>query len=264
MRVVWNMLFGLVLALLLGYREDAALAQDTFEPLVEFVVDGDWRDWRRGRGPSRSDGHQDVAPDSNSSIDITQFDYITLSPHYGHKGRHGKFSFIFQFLAPPFQDSTQTSVELFFDVSADSTFGEATPPWINFLPDYRLEIVGQNGHLTKEVYSRWVEDQWVVTEGEGLSEVEVVLSGQWLEGFISWAALGNPGDSEEEEKRGYYTFKWAVKTTQDGYHDYLPDGDRYFYDPWGPAGPPEGRVYTAVGPQSWGSIKNDQSQGGLD
>ena len=263
MRAIWNILFIMVLALLLGYREDAALAQDPFEPyLVEFVVDGDWRDWGRG-GPGWGDGYHDVAPDSNSSIDIGTYGH-KRSPHYGQKGRVGTFSFIFKFLEPPFQDSTQTSVELFFDVSADSTFGEATPPWINFLPDYRIEIVGQNGRLTKEVYRRWVGDQWVVVEGEDLSEVEVALSGQWLEGAIPWAAVGNPGDSEEEEKRGYYNFKWAVKTTQDGSHDYLPDGDYYFDDPWGPAGPAEGRVYTAVEPQSWGSIKNNQSQGGLD
>ena len=260
MRVVWNML--LVLALLLGYEEEAAFAQETFEPyLVENVIDGDWRDWGRG-GPSSPDSYQDVAPDANDSIDITTYGfdiggYLIWKDVNGRKVHELPFSFIFKFAEPPFQDSLQTSVELFFDVAADTTFGEATPPWVDFLPDYRIEIVGQNGRLTKEVYRRWVGDQWVVTEGEDLSEVEVALSGQWLEGTISQAALGHPGTTEEERKRGYY-FKWTAKTTQDGSHDYLPDGD--YYDPWSPAG---GRI-TVVKPQSWGSIKNDQSQGGLE
>ena len=235
MRIVWNMLFGLVLALLLGYREDAALAQEW--SYVEDVVDEDWRDWGRG-GPSSYDGYQDVTPNANNSIDIRSYDF-SLGGDFSREDANGRtvyeppFRFIFKFLEPPFQDSTQTSVELFFDVSADSTFGEATPPWVNFLPDYRIEIVGQNGRLTKEVYRRWIGDQWVVTEGEDLSEVEVALSDQWLEGAISWAALGNPGTTEEEIKRGYY-FKWTVKTTQDGSHDYLPDDDGQY--PWSPAG----------------------------
>ena len=251
MRAIWNILFIMVLALLLGYGGDAALAQDT----SNFVVDGNPRDWLSGL--RNFDRRHDVAPDSNNSIDIREYGVEYGGP-FSRDGANGKelhklFSFIFKFFEPPFRDSIQTSVELFFDVSADSTFGEATPPWVNFLPDYRIEIVGQNGRLTKEVYRRWGGDQWVVTEGEDLSEVEVALSGQWLEGAIPWAALGNPGDSEEERKRGYY-FKWAVKTTQDGSHDYLPDED------WNPAG----GFSTAVEPQSWGSIKNNQSQGGLD
>ena len=245
MRIVWNVLFIVVLALLLEYGEDTAFAQGE-----NFVVDGNPRDWL---GLGNFDRRHDVAPDSNNSIDIRKYGFGT--GYYVPQ-----FSFIFKFLEPPFQASTQTSVELFFDVSSDSTFGEATPPWINFLPDYRIEIVGQNGRLTKEVYSRWVGDHWVVAEGEDLSEVEVALSGQWLEGAISWAALGNPGTppTEEERKRGYSYFWWAVKTTQDGSHDYLPDGD--YYKPWSPAG----GLSSAVESQSWGSIKHDQSQGGLE
>ena len=70
MRAIWNILFIMVLALLLGYGGDAALAQTTFEPYrVEDVIDGDWRDWGRG-GPAHLDRYQDVTPDSNNSIDI--------------------------------------------------------------------------------------------------------------------------------------------------------------------------------------------------
>ena len=151
MRVVWNMLFGSVCAIMSGYGTDTAHAQDTWE----FVVDGDWGDWGRG-GPSEGDEFYDVTPDTNSSIDIITYGYgLGSFRGDGASGPEDRelFVFIFRFLEDPFRDSTQTSVELFFDVSADSTLGEATPPWVGFLPDYRIEIVGRNGGLTKEIYA---------------------------------------------------------------------------------------------------------------
>ena len=246
------LLIGFVLALVLGGGHDVARGQD------RFVVDGDRREWGGGMW---SDELFDVVPDSNNSIDIIS--YAAKEDFSGVVFREGReFYFLLRFLEPPFQDTAVTSVELFFDVSADSTFGEAAPPWVDFLPDYRIGISGQNGGLTREVHHRLVGDRWVVTEGEDLSEVEAAHSGQWLEGAIPWAALGNPGASEEEKARGYFHFKWAIKTTQDGSLDYVPDGDNLQF-PWSPMG---GTIfYTSVQPRSWGRIKSDaRSQGGLE
>ena len=50
MRVIWNLLFGSVCAIMPGNGTDTAHAQDT----SEFVVDGDWGDWGRG-GPAEGD-----------------------------------------------------------------------------------------------------------------------------------------------------------------------------------------------------------------
>ena len=245
--------FALIFAFIAGHGQDAAFAQRTV-----FVVDGDKRDWGTGE---YFDSFFDVAPDSNNSIDIISF--IGEEDHNDVLFREGReFYFLLRFLEPPFQDNATTSVEFFFDVSADSTLGQAMPPWVDFLPDYRIEIIGRNGGLTQEVYHRLAGDQWVVTAGEDLDEVEAAHSGQWLEGAIPWAALGNPGDSEEEKKRGYFHFKWAVRTTQSGSHDYVPDGDDLPF-PWSPMG---GTIaYTSVQPRSWGRIKTDaRSQKGLE
>ena len=254
MRVVRSMLFGLIFALVWSNGQEVAFARDPF------VVDGDWRDWPLS---SSLDAAFDVVPDTNSSIDV-----ITIAAEEDFTGelfRNGReFYFLLKFLAPPFQDTTATSVEFFFDVSADSTFGEAAPPWVDFLPDYRVEIIGENGDLTQELHRRFDGTRWVVTQGEDLSEVEAAHSGHFLEGAIPWAALGNPGDTQEEIERGYFYFKWAFKTAQGGSYDYAPDQD--FYLPWGYySGFGSGKIYTIVGPRSWGRIKSSaQSEGGLE
>ena len=215
MRVVWNTLS--VLACLLGYGATGAGAQDA----SSFVVDGDWRDWGGG-GPGEGDELYDVAPDSNNTIDI-----ITYAYGHGSFGERQLFTFIFRFLEAPFQGSSDTSVQLFFDVSADTTQGEAQPPWVGFLPEYQIEIVGRDGGLTRQIHRRLAGDEWVVSEGEDIAEVEAALSGEWLEGAVPWPALGDPGTTAEEEERGYWHFKWTVRTGQDGSHDYVPDGTSY-------------------------------------
>ncbi len=243
MGMVRNVLFGWLCVLVWGYGTEAAYAQDA----SSFAVDGDWRDWGRS-GPGEGDEFYDVAPDSNSSIDIITYAYgLGSFRREGAEGMEDRelFTFIFRFLQAPFQDSTRTSVELFFDVSADSTHGEATPPWVDFLADYRIEIVGRDGGITKEIYRRLAGDGWVVSAGENLAEVEVALAGQWLEGAVPWAALGNPGDSPEEEERGYYYFKWTARTTRGGSHDYLPGGEACCDVPWGPM---KERIPTMVEP----------------
>ena len=238
-------------ALVPGIGHDEARGQD------RFVVDGDRRDWGSGKYP---DTFFDVVPDSNNSIDIIS--YAAFEDHSGKIKREGReFYFLIEFLEPPYQGTEATSVELFFDVSADTTIGEATPPWVNFLPDYRIEIIGRNGSISKEIHHRLAGNRWISTEGEDLPEVEAAQAGQWLEGAIPWAALGNPGDSEGEKERGYFQFKWAVRSTQGGSHDYVPDGDN-LQSPWSPMG---GKIFTVVEPRSWGRIKSDaRARGGLE
>lgn len=253
MQVVWRALLGLVWVL--GPAADGALGQDR----SGFVVDGDWRDWGRS-GPGEGDEFFDVAPDSNGSIDIITYAYGTGSFERGGEVEQ-LFAFIFRFLEPPFQGDTRTSVELFFDVSADSTLGEAQPPWVDFLPEYRIEIAGQGGRPTREIHRRLVGGEWTVTEGGDIPEVEAALSGEWLEGAVPWQALGNPGTTEEEGERGYWYFQWTVRAGQDGSHDYVPDGTSYPDVPWGPMG---GRVSTMVSPGAWGGIKNDHLNGAVE
>lgn len=243
MRVQRNMLFRLVFVFALGNANDSAVARDPF------VVDGDRGDWPLSKA---LDSIFDVVPDTNRSIDILT--YSIVEDHTGVAFRQGReFYFLLRFLEPPFQDTTATSVEFFFDVGADTTFGEAAPPWVDFLPDYRIEIVGKNGDLIKEFYRRFDGTQWVVSEGEDLPEVEAAHSGQYFEGAIPWAALGNPGGTQEEKERGFFYFWWTIKTTQGGSHDYAPDGDN-LQTPWGPRG---GYIGTVVESGSWGRIKRD-------
>ena len=257
MRLTWNLLFASVCLLVPGYGTDAVHAQDR----SGFVVDGDWRDWGGG-GPGDGDEFYDVVPDTNSSIDIITYGYGVGSFRRDEaEGTEKLFAFIFRFLEAPFKDSNPTSVELFFDVSADSTVGAETPPWVGFLPDFRIEIIGKDGGLTGEIHRRLDGDRWIATEGEDLAEVEAALSGQWLEGAVPLAALGNPGDRLEDEERGYFTFKWTAKTNANGSHDYVPDGDTYFEVPWGPVGL---RISTAVEFQGWGRLKSEQSNGGQE
>ena len=244
MRMVGKVCIGLLCALALGHGTQTVHGQDA----SSFAVDGDWRDWGRS-GPGEGDEFFDVTPDSISSIDIITYGY-GLGP-FRREGSEGVedqrlFAFIFRFLQAPFQDSTRTSVELFFDVSSDSTLGEATPPWGGFLPDYRIEIAGRNGGLTTEIYRRLEGNRWVASEGEDLDEVEAALAGEWLEGAVPWDALGNPGETPEDEERGYYHFRWSARTTRGGSHDYLPGGDPCCEVPWNPL---EERISTIAEPQ---------------
>ena len=250
MQVVWMVLLGLVCAL--GHGADETLAQDR----SGFVVDGDRGDWGGG-GPGEGDEPFDVAPDTNSTIDIIAYAHGVGS--FTQDGEDAQlFAFIFRFLEAPFQGPTLTSVELFFDVSADTTLGEEQPPWIGFLPEFAIEIAGRDGGLTREVHRRLADGEWTATEGEDIPEVEVALSGEWLEGAVTWPALGSPGTSTEDEERGYWYLRWAARTSQDGSHDYVPDGTSYPDVPWGPHG---GRITTMVRSAGWGRIKDEQLSG---
>ena len=235
---VRNVLFSIIALAAVGVP-DLATAQDT----SAFVVDGNPKEWR-GYG---LDSMFDVVPDTNSTVDVDTFTY-----GYGEYRRPGGrvddprdklFAFLISFLVPPFQGSEETTVELFFDVSRDRTFGELTPPWSDFRPDYVIGVTGSNGALTTEFHRRYVGGQWETTSGADIGEVKVALSSDWLEGAITWPALGNPKASADPDKGQPLHF--AVRTTKGIYHDYVPNADWGIYDHW----------LTVVAPQSWGSIK---------
>ena len=47
---------------------------------------------------------------------------------------------------------------------------------------------------------------------------------------------GQPGDTLEDEERGYSHFKWTAKTTKNGSHDFVPDWGYLLRSPMGPRG----------------------------
>lgn len=236
----WNLLF-LVAAVVLSPSADVA-AQDFFT----FTVDGDPEDW--GGDPRYFDTAFDVTPDTNSTVDIRRYGF-----GYGMYGPREEnapplrelWAFMFKFLASPFQGSEPTTVDLFFDVSAvsdDPTFGEPTPPWEDFRPEYHVTVTGQDGRLTMESYRRYIGGQWgTPTEGTDISEVEVALSGLYLEGAILWSALGSPNPDPMER----WTFSWAAQVSKGTYRDYVPRN-----------GHPMTRDFTTVEPMPWGKVKD--------
>ena len=134
-------------------------------------------------------------------------------------------------------------MELFFDLSMDRTFGELTPPWPDFRADYCIGVTGQDGGLTTEFHRRYVDSRWESTTGSDISELEIALSGHWLEGAVPWSALGNPEAPADPES--YLPFRFAFRVSQGTFHDYVPDAE------WGVLE----HGLTVVDPQSWGRIK---------
>ena len=225
---IWNLLF-LMGALAGGQGADVATAQDA----VTFAADGDPRDW----GGFDLERFHDVTPDTNSTVDIDAhgFGWGEFGDRKGVMAPLPRelFVFIFGFLAPPFQGSDPTTVELFFDASVDPASGDLTPPWKEFRPDFRIGVTGQDGSLTTEFYRRYVGGQWETTTGADIAELEVALSGDWLEGAIPWAALGSPGGGPEADPEEDLWFRWAVQVSKGTYREYLPDDG--WWDPWAPS-----------------------------
>ena len=242
---VRNLLLSII-ALAAVHGAEVATAQN----LVTFTVDGDWRDWSEW-GPTGPDDYHDVTPDTNSTVDIVAYEY-----GYGKYGPIGDnappqrelFAFIFEFLAPPFQGSDPTTVDLFFDVSPDTTFGDRTSPWEpkGFRPDYRFTVTGQGGRLTRESYRRYTGGQWnAPTEGADITELEVALSGKFLEGAIPWTAVGSPAPDAGPDKPEVRTYAWAAEVSKGTYREYVPDVPYFF-----------SHYLTAVESLPWGMVKN--------
>ena len=244
---IWNVLFVMG-AVVLVNGADVATAQDA----VIFAVDGDPIDWGGAHGFDR---FHEVTPDTNSTVDIRKYGF-GWGEFGDHKGVMAPlprelFAFILKFLAPPFQGSDPTTVELFFDASIDPAFGDLTLPWKEFRPDFRIGVTGQDGELTAEFYRRYVGGQWETTTGADITEVELALSGRWLEGAIPWPALGSPGGPAGSPEESL-NFLWAVQVSKGMYRDYLPDDN--WYDPWRPFED----YLTNVEATSWGKIKRGE------
>ncbi|MCY3762935.1 MAG: hypothetical protein OXH50_16940 [Gemmatimonadetes bacterium] len=235
---VRNVLFSMI-ALVGIHGADPAMGQRG-----DFTVDGDPMDWG---GPDRFDEYADVAPDTNSTVDL-------LGYEFGGGGRvfnvsDTLFTFLFQFAAPPFQGTEETKVEIFFDLSQSDAYGVEQGPWIDFRPDYVIGVTGSNGALTKEFYWRYTGSAWEKKEGADIPEVEIAFATRYLEGAWDWKLLDIPDtDTPHYELKGDYNSDKAVRVSKGVYRDYVPNGDQPLRN--------EVILPTPVEPDSWGRIKN--------
>ena len=186
---VRNLLFTiLALATVLG--ADPAMGQSG-----DFVVDGDPMDWR---GADHFDEHHDVVPDTNSTVDLIGFSLRNATIF--RAGADTLVTFLFDFLAPPFQGTEETTVEIFYDMSESDTYGEAQGPWRDFRPDYVVGVTGSNGALTKEFYWRWTGRAWDKKEGADIPEVDIAFATRYLEGAWDWKR--HPGHGPASPRGG--------------------------------------------------------------
>ena len=235
-----------IAAILLAFPISGSFAQNR----ADFVVDGELDDWM---WPTIGwDPIYDVVPDTSSSVDLMGWSYGF--DHFGSNQdntRRELFTFLLQFLAPTFEGSDPTTVELIFDTSPDTTFGDSTPPWRNFLADYRVGVTGSNGRITNRFYKRYVGGQWNTVEGSSISqlEVEIAEEGQWIEGAIPWEYLG----ITDRYGSGGSRLHWTFLVSKGEYRDYSPDEKAYGYGPWLPY---SHRFSTEVEDSSWGGIKD--------
>ena len=117
-------------------------------------------------------------------------------------------------------------MELFIDVSQDTTYGPAQPPWSLFRPDYVVGVTGSNGALTEEFYWRYTNNGRVKKEGADLPELEVALSGHWLEGAMPRRFMEIPDTDLSWEEIEYVNYLVAVRVSKGTFRDYVPDATR--------------------------------------
>ena len=202
----------LAAAAALALSPDPAAAQNR----STFQVDGDPMDW----GGYRFDERQDVVPDTNRAVDLRGYGF-------GGGGRvfnvsDTLFTFLFQFLAPPFQGAEETTVEIFFDMSQSDSYGVEQGPWIDFRPDYVIGVTGSHGALTKEFYWRWTGSGWDKKEGADIPEIDMAFATRYLEGAWDWKLLDIPDtDVPYYDVESYNQLK-AVRVSKGEYRDYLP------------------------------------------
>ena len=215
-----------------------ALAQDT----GNFTVDGDPVDWSL----LRYDERNDVVPDTNSAVDLRGYRFGAAGVF---TGGDTLITFLFQFVAPPFQGAEETTVEIFYDMSQSDTYGEAQGPWTGFRPDYVIGVTGSNGALTKEFYWRYTGSGWNKKEGADIPEVDIAFATRYLEGALDWKLLDVPDtDRPHYELKGNYNSYRAVRVSKGAFRDYAPDADQPLR---------EVRILpTAVESDTWGRVKN--------
>ena len=243
---VRSLLFS-ILALAAVDGADPAMGQSG-----NFTVDGDPMDWPGG--PYSFDEYADVIPDTNSTVDLIGYSFGRARVF---NVSDTLFTFLFQFLAPPFQGTEETTVEIFFDMSHSDTYGEAQGPWRDFRPDYVVGVTGSNGALTKEFYWRWTGSAWDKKEGADIPEVDIAFASirytnfelGYLEGALDWKRLDVP-DTERShwELKGDYNSDKAVRVSKGVFRDYVPNGDYALRN--------EKILPTAVEPDTWGGIKS--------
>ena len=203
-------------------------------------MDGDPGDWS---GPSRFDEYADVVPDTNSTVDLVGYEF-------GGAGRifnvsDTLFTFLFQFVAPPFQGPEETTVEIFFDMSESDTYGEAQGPWRDFRPDYVIGATGSKGPSPRS------------STGAGRAARGTRRKGPT---FPRWTSPSRPDtwkepgtgsgipdtDRHHLEVESYNQLK-AVRVSKGEFRDYVPNDD---YALGGQILP------SAVESDTWGGIKS--------
>ena len=236
---VRNVLFSIIALATVGVT-DPAMGQGG-----DFAVDGDWRDWG---GMCCFDDRHDVVPDTNSTADLRRYEFGG-GRIFRTRG-DTLFTFLFQFVAPPFQGAEETTVEMFFDLSVSDSYGVAQWPWRGFRPDYVVGVTGSNGALTKEFYWRYTGTGWEKREGADIPELDVAFSGRYLEGALDWKLLDIPDtDRPYYELESYNSYK-AVRVSKGAFQDYVPNGDQPLWEVILPH-----HAATQVEPDTWGGIK---------
>ena len=237
--VLWS-----IIALAAVSVPDAATAQNR----ATFVVDGDPMDWG---GPDRFDEYADVVPDTNGTVDLLGFEFGGGGRMFRPRGENAApdtlFTFLFQFVAPPFQGTEETTVEIFFDMSQSDSYGVEQGPWRDFRPDYVVGVTGSNGALTKEFYWRYTGTGWEKKEGADIPEVDIAFATRYLEGAWDWKLLDIPDTDRHHSEVDSYNQLKAVQVSKGAFRDYLPNGDHPLREQILP---------TAVESDTWGGIKS--------
>ena len=212
-----------------------------------FTVDGDPMDWG---GVCCYDERHDVVPDTNSAVDLRGYEFgggRIFWPDGVEEKPDTLFTFLFQFRAPLFQGTEETTVEIFVDLSESDTYGVEQGPWSDFRPDYVVGVTGSNGALTKEFYWRYTGSAWDKKEGADIPEVDVAFATRYLEGALDWKRLDIPDTDRHHSEVDSYNQLKAVRVSKGAFRDYLPNGDHPLREQILP---------TAVESDTWGRIKN--------
>ena len=200
---VRNVLFSIIALAVVG-GADLAMGQKG-----NFAVDGDPGDWG---GPDHFDDRQDVVPDTNSTVDLRG--YSLRGATIFRAGADTLVTFLFQFLAPPFQGTEETTVEIFFDMSESDSYGVPQEPWTDFRPDYVIGVTGSNGVLTKEFYWRYTGTGWDKKEGADIPEVDIAFATRYLEGAWDWKLLDIPDTDRHHLQVDSYNQLKAVRVSK--------------------------------------------------